>query len=399
MPTYTWQGRNRFGQFVKGERVASSIEEVSKLLHRDQIVPINIERKKVLPIPPILPKKVSLRELAVLSRQFAVMFSAGLPIVQSLEILGTQQTNKHFREAILEVKKSVEEGSTLNNALKKFPKIFNELYCNMIASGEASGNLDLILQRISAYMEKSVKLRGQIRSAMAYPIGVISVAIIILSLILWKIIPAFKNLFQDLGASLPFFTQVVISLSNFFANNILLFILIITAGIFGFRQYYKTYRGRRTVDAFILKIYVFGELIKKISLARFARTLSTLISSGVPMLEAMSITSKTAGNSIIEDSVNKSRESVAEGNSLGDSLKVTKTFPPMVVQMINAGEQTGALDEMLDKVAEFYEDEVEKTVQTLVSLLEPAMIVFLGILIGGIVISMYLPLIKLLGEF
>jgi type IV pilus assembly protein PilC len=399
MPVFVWKGRNKYGQIVAGERVATSIEEATKLLTKEQILVIKIEKKSAFKIPRLIPKKVSSQELAVFTRQLSVMFSAGLPLVQALEILGTQQQNKLFKEIILSVKSDVEAGSSLANAFSKHPKVFDNLYCNMIASGEASGNLDQILQRLALYIEKATKIKGQVKSAMAYPAVIISVAIIIVIIIMWKVVPTFANLFQEMGVALPLPTQITIAVSRFVASS---FYWII-GGFIGLgallRSYYQTYKGRRVIDGILLKIFVVGDLIRKTAVARFSRTFATLLTSGVPMLDSLEITAKTAGNAIVEDAIIDARRLVSEGKSVVESLSVSKVFPFMVLQMIGAGEQTGALDQMLNKIAEFYEEEVDRAVHTLVSLLEPIMIAFIGVIVGGIVMSIYLPIFTLISKF
>ncbi len=399
MPVYVWKGRNKYGQIVAGERVATSIEEATKLLTKEQILVIKIEKKSALKIPRLIPKRVSSQELAVFTRQLSVMFSAGLPLVQALEILGTQQQNKLFKEIILSVKSDVEAGSSLANAFSKHPNVFDNLYCNMIASGEASGNLDQILQRLALYIEKATKIKGQVKSAMAYPSVIIAVAIIIVIIIMWKVVPTFANLFQEMGVALPLPTQITIAVSRFVAS----YFYWIIGGFIGLgallRAYYQTYKGRRVIDGILLKIFVIGDLIRKTAVARFSRTFATLLTSGVPMLDSLEITAKTAGNAIVEDAIINARKLVSEGKSLVESLSASKVFPPMVLQMIGAGEQTGALDQMLNKIAEFYEDEVDRAVHTLVSLLEPIMIAFIGVMVGGIVMSIYLPIFTLISKF
>ncbi len=399
MPVYVWKGRNKYGQIVAGERVATSIEEATKLLTKEQILVIKIEKKSALKIPRLIPKRVSSQELAVFTRQLSVMFSAGLPLVQALEILGTQQQNKLFKEIILSVKSDVEAGSSLANTFRKHPSVFDNLYCNMIASGEASGNLDQILQRLALYIEKATKIKGQVKSAMAYPSVIIAVAIIIVIIIMWKVVPTFANLFQEMGIALPLPTQITIAVSRFVAS----YFYWIIGGFIGLgallRAYYQTYKGRRVIDGILLKIFVVGDLIRKTAVARFSRTFATLLTSGVPMLDSLEITAKTAGNAIVEDAIINARRLVSEGKSIVEALSVSKVFPPMVLQMIGAGEQTGALDQMLNKIAEFYEDEVDRAVHTLVSLLEPIMIAFIGVMVGGIVMSIYLPIFTLISKF
>lgn len=399
MPVYVWKGRNKYGQIVAGERVATSIEEATKLLTREQILVIKIEKKSAFKIPRLIPKKISSQELAVFTRQLSVMFSAGLPLIQALEILGSQQQNKLFKEIILSVKSDVEAGSSLANAFRKHPNVFDNLYCNMIASGEASGNLDQILQRLALYIEKATKVKGQIKSAMAYPSVILTVAVLIVIIIMWKVVPTFANLFQEMGVALPLPTQLTIAVSRFVAS----YFYWIIGGLIGLgallRAYYQTYKGRRVIDSILLKIPVVGDLIRKTAVARFSRTFATLLTSGVPMLDSLEITAKTAGNAIAEDAIINARRLVSEGKSIVASLSASKIFPVMVLQMIGAGEQTGALDQMLNKIAEFYEDEVDRAVHTLVSLLEPIMIAFIGVIVGGIVLSIYLPIFTLISKF
>jgi type IV pilus assembly protein PilC len=399
MPIFIWKGRNRLGEIVTGERVARSVEELSLVLRREQISVLDIKRKKRgLTIPFLKREKVRTRELAVYTRQLSVLIDADLPLIQGLDILAEQQKNKYFRSVITEVRSDVEAGSTLNEAKRKHPKVFDDLYCNMVASGEVAGNLDVILRRLAEYIEKIAKIKSQIRSALAYPVAVLCGAILIVALIMWKVIPVFAQLFEDLGASLPLPTVIVIAVSNFFARYILFIVIGIMVLAYLFRRYYRTYRGRRVVDRNLLRIIIIGELLRKSAIARFSRTLSTLVSSGVPMLDSLEITSKTTGNAIIEDSVMQARQRVSEGKTLADSLNETKQFPPMVIQMINVGEHTGTLDNMLSKIADFYEEEVEITIAGLLSLLEPFLILVLGGLIGSIVVSMYLPIFSLMQQ-
>ncbi|MGQ9618195.1 MAG: type II secretion system F family protein [Candidatus Aminicenantia bacterium] len=399
MPVFVWKGRNKYGQIVAGERVATSIEEATKLLTKEQILVIKIEKKTAFKIPRLIPKRVSSQELAIFTRQFAVMFAAGLPLVQALEILGQQQENKVFKELILTVKSDVEGGSPLHNAFRKHPKVFDELFCNMVASGEASGNLDQILQRLASYIEKATKIKGQVKSAMAYPSVILSVAVIIVIIIMWKVVPTFANLFMEMGVALPLPTQITIAISRFVASYFYWMIGIFIGISALIRSYYQTYNGRRVIDRILLKTFVIGDLLRKTAIARFSRTFATLISSGVSMLDALEITAKTAGNAVVEDSIINARKLVSEGKSLLNSLSASKVFPPMVLQMIGAGEQTGALDQMLTKIADFYEDEVDRAVHTLVSLMEPIMIAFIGVIVGGIVMSIYLPIFTLISKF
>src|SRR5881227_3223971 len=336
--------------------------------------------------------------VAIFTRQFSVMIDAGLPLVQCLEILGSQQENKTMKKALIQIRQDVESGSNLAEAMRKHPKIFNDLYTNMVAAGEAGGILDTILQRLSTYIEKSVKLNSQVKSAMIYPVAVISIACIVVAVILWKVIPVFAALFKGLGAELPMPTQIVIWLSNFIADYWWLIALVIGGTVYSLRRYHETYRGKRVIDGIILKMPILGMLMRKIAVARFCRTLSTLTSSGVPILDGLQITARTAGNSIIEDAIMATRKSVEEGKTISEPLGDTDVFPTMVVQMIAVGEQTGALDTMLSKIADFYEDEVDNAVAGLMKLLEPVLIAFLGVAIGGIVIAMYMPMFTLIGQ-
>jgi type IV pilus assembly protein PilC len=341
---------------------------------------------------------VSQKELAIFTRQFSVMIDAGLPLVQCLEILGTQAENKVFQKTLLQVRQDVESGATLADSMRKHPRVFDDLYCNMIAAGEAGGILDTILQRLATYIEKIVKLRRAVRSAMIYPIAVLSIAAIVVAVILWKVIPTFAALFAGLGAELPLPTRIVIAASNFVGRYFILIIALIFALIYALKKYHDTYKGRRVIDGILLKMPVLGIVLRKIAVARFCRTLATLVSSGVPILEALEITAKTSGNAIVEDAIMATRKSIEEGKTISEPLKDTEVFPPMVVHMIAVGEQTGALDAMLSKIADFYEEEVDAAVENMLTLIEPIMILFLGIIIGGIVISMYLPMFSLLSK-
>jgi type IV pilus assembly protein PilC len=326
------------------------------------------------------------------------MIDAGLPLVQCLEILGSQQDHKAFRRALIQIRQDVESGSSLADGMRKHPKIFNDLYTNMVAAGEAGGILDTILQRLATYIEKAVKLNSQVKSAMIYPVAVISIACIVVAVILWKVIPVFAALFKGLGATLPMPTVIVIALSNFIADFWWLIGLVIGGSVYALRQYHSTYKGKRVLDGLMLKMPILGMLLRKIAVARFCRTLSTLTASGVPILDGLQITARTAGNSIVEDAIMATRKSVEEGKTISEPLGDTDVFPSMVVQMIAVGEQTGALDTMLSKIAEFYEDEVDNAVAGLMKLLEPVLIAFLGVAIGGIVIAMYMPMFTLIGQ-
>jgi type IV pilus assembly protein PilC len=341
---------------------------------------------------------VAAKSLAVFTRQFSVMIDAGLPLVQCLEILGTQEEDKNFSAVILATRGDVESGASLADAMKKHPKVFDPLFTNMIAAGEAGGILDTILKRLATYIEKNVKLKGQVKSAMIYPIAVIVIAAVVVGVILWKVIPTFANMFAGLGAELPLPTRVVIAASNGIVRFGPLIIVGIGAGFYGLKQYYATPNGRRTIDSIVLKMPILGLLMRKIAVARFCRTLSTLLASGVSILEALDITARTAGNAIVEDAIQTTRKSIERGETIAQPLKETAVFPPMVVQMIGVGEATGALDTMLAKIADFYEEEVDVAVAGLLTLMEPLMIAFLGGIVGGIVIAMYMPIFGLISK-
>jgi type IV pilus assembly protein PilC len=369
-------------------------------LRREQILVTQINPVKEAPAKAAGKpgKKVKAKSLAIFTRQFSVMIDAGLPLVQCLEILGTQEEDKNFAAAILATRMDVESGASLADAMKKHPKTFDSLFTNMIAAGEAGGILDTILKRLATYIEKAVKLKGQVQSAMIYPIAVISIAVVVVGVILWKVIPTFANLFAGLGAELPLPTRVVIALSNGLVRFMPFVLIGIAGAVFAFRSYYATPSGRKVVDAFILKMPVLGPLMRKIAVARFCRTLSTLLASGVSILEALDITARTAGNAIVEEAIQTTRKSIERGETIAQPLKETKVFPSMVVQMIGVGEATGALDTMLSKIADFYEEEVDVAVAGLLTLLEPIMIAFLGGVVGGIVIAMYMPIFDLISK-
>jgi type IV pilus assembly protein PilC len=398
MPAFVWKGKTRDGKAVSGERSADNKEAVMALLRRDQIVVSSVKEKGREMAIPKIGGSVPAKQLAIFVRQFSVMIDAGLPLVQCLEILGSQQDNKTFAKILQQTRMDVEGGATLADAMRKHPKAFDDLFTNMIAAGEAGGILDTILKRLATYIEKAVKLKAQVKGAMVYPIAVLSIAGIVIAVILWKVIPTFASMFEGLGAELPLPTRIVIAMSNWFVRLLPFLVVFMVAGVILFKRYYSTHGGRRVIDRMILKLPVMGVLMQKIAVARFCRTLSTLISSGVPILDGLEITARTAGNAIIEDAIMAVRKGVESGLTLAQPLKESGVFPPMVVQMIGVGEQTGALDAMLSKIADFYEDEVDQAVANLLTLMEPVMILFLGITVGGIVISMYLPLFDLISK-
>jgi type IV pilus assembly protein PilC len=399
MPSFVWKGRIRGGQAQEGVLVADSREAALATLKRQQVRVTNLRQKgREIPFLPRLPSRIGIKSVAVFTRQFSVMLDAGLPLVQCLEILGEQQENRKFRDIITNVRGDVESGQSLADSMAKHPAAFDNLYSSMVAAGEAGGILDIILQRLSTYLEKLYKLRSQIRSALIYPVTVIAIAFVVVWIILWKVIPVFTQLFAGLGGELPWLTRTVVAASNA-VGRFWFLVPILAFGIsFALRAYYKTHRGRRVIDGLMLRLPVIGMLVRKIAVARFCRTLGTLTASGVPILDGLEITAKTSGNAIVEDAVMAVRKSVEEGKTLSAPLLETKVFPQMVVQMVNVGEQTGALDQMLSKIADFYEDEVDTAVEGLIKLLEPLMIVFLGGIIGVIVTAMYLPLYTILGR-
>ena len=399
MPTFSFKGRTRQGENIAGERVADSRQALAIALRREQIFLLDAEEKKAgsgfkfefggNPTP---------KDLAVFTRQFSVMIDSGVPLVQCLEILAETQDNKKFAATIQGVRKEVESGNNLASSMKMHPKIFDDLYTNMVAAGEAGGILDTIFQRLSVYIEKAVKLKRAVQSAMVYPIAVVVIAAGVISLILWKVVPAFTELFTSMQVNLPLPTRIVIASSRF-VGSFGIFI-IIGLCIFGalFRSYYRTPKGRYSVDKALLKAPIFGPLLRKIAVARFTRTMATLIASGVPILDCLDITAHTSGNAIIEEAILSVKKAIEEGRTIVDPLKASGVFPSMVVSMIGVGEQAGALETMLTKIADFYEEEVDAAVADLMTAMEPAMIVVLGVVVGGIVISMYLPIFTLVGQ-
>ncbi|HTC65347.1 MAG TPA: type II secretion system F family protein [Candidatus Saccharimonadales bacterium] len=399
MPVFTYRGTNRAGATVSGELAATSKSELVNSLKRQQINVTKMSEKGKEFSLPTFGGGVDSKELAVFTRQFSVMIDAGLPLVQCLEILAGQQENKVFQNVLTGTRSAVESGSTLSAAMRQYEKVFDALYVNLVEAGETGGILDTILQRLSIYIEKNVKLKRAVKSALVYPIAVLSVAAGVIILLLWKVVPIFATLFLGLGVDLPLPTRIVIALSNFVGSIFGFLILVAFAGaIIGLKVWYKTPVGRMSIDSVLLKLPILGLLLRKIAVARFTRTLGTLISSGVPILEGLEITARTAGNAVIERSLMEVRKALEGGRNLADPLKDTNVFPGMVTQMIGVGEQTGAMDAMLQKVADFYEDEVDAAVKDLLAALEPMMIVILGLVVGGIVISMYLPLFSLIGQ-
>ena len=403
MPTFAYSGRTRAGQVVTGERVAESVQAATSALRLEQILVTRIDAVKTKDGGKSRRqrerrKAVAAKNLAIFTRQFSVMIDAGLPLVQCLEILGTQEEDKNFAEIILRTRGDVEGGAALADAMRKHPNAFDSLYTNMIAAGEAGGILDAILKRLSTYIEKNVKLRGQVKSAMTYPIAVVVIAVLGVGVILWKVIPTFASMFAGLGATLPLPTRIVIWLSDSLVVGMPFIIGGLFAGGYAFRRYYATPNGRRVVDGTLLRLPVLGSILRKIAVARFCRTMSTLLVSGVPILDGLDITARTAGNAIVEDAVVTTRARIEQGETVSSPLRETGVFPAMVTQMINVGEVTGALDVMLAKIADFYEEEVDTAVAGLLTLLEPVMIAVLGMVVGGIVVAMYLPIFDLISR-
>jgi type IV pilus assembly protein PilC len=404
MPTYVFKGRNRLNEIIVGERVADNRDALRQILRREQVTLTSVKEKgREIGIPKLGGrKKVKAKDLSIFTRQFSVMIDAGLPLVQCLEILAQQQDNKYFHQVLSQVRQDVEEGSTLAAAMARHPKVFDQLFSNMVEAGETGGILDLILQRLSTFIEKIVKLKRDVISAMIYPAAVVVMAVLAVAVIMVVVIPQFANIFLGLlgpGEPLPLPTRIVVGISDFLSGWGGLVILVsIIASAIALRYYYKTTGGRHLIDRIMLKVPILGDIMRKIAVARFSRTLSTLLSSGVPILQSLDITARTAGNVIIEEAIISVRTGVERGESFVDPLKATKVFPNMVAQMIGIGEQTGALDAMLGKIADFYEQEVDAAIANLLTLIEPLLIGFLGVTIGSIVIAMYLPLFTLIGK-
>ncbi len=397
MPVFVWEGVTRKDEIKKGE--IEAVDEITArgLLRRQgfKSVEVKLKPKDLMEYLPFLKPKIKEKNIVVFCRIFSTMINAGLPLIQCLDLLSQQEENKTFAKIIKTIKEDIEGGTSLTNALKKYPDIFDELFVNLIAAGEAGGILDIILNRLSAYLEKAMKLKARVKSAMTYPTAVLVISTLVVALLLIKVIPVFQKMFEGMGGELPALTAALIKASQFAQSYWWFMAGIVFAIYIAFKQYYKTEKGRWSVDALVLKAPVFGDLLKKVAVAKFSRTLSTMMSSGVPILEGLNIVSKTAGNVIIEEALQKTRQSIAEGRSIAEPLSETNIFPPMVVQMISVGEATGALDAMLSKIADFYDEEVDVAVESMTALLEPVMMVFLGGVVGGMIVAMYLPIFKL----
>ncbi len=399
MPDFVWKGVNKKGKKKKGEMDAENENIVRLTLKRQGIDPTKIKPKPkdLFENIKFLQPRVGEKDIVVMTRQFATMIDAGLPLVQCLEILYSQQENRTFKKILKEIKEAVEEGSTFADALKQHPEVFDDLFVNLVAAGEVGGILDIILNRLAAYIEKAAKLKRKVKGAMTYPIVVMVIAVLVVAIILIFVIPVFQSMFADFGKALPVPTQIVVKISDFVKSYVLYMIVALVVLVFAYKRFYKTERGRALVDQLVLKLPVFGMLIRKVAVAKFTRTLGTMISSGVPILDSLEIVAATAGNKTIEDAIRETRQSISEGRTIAEPLADSEVFPSMVVQMISVGEATGALDTMLGKIADFYDDEVDAAVEALTSMLEPFMMVFLGGTIGGLVISMYLPVFQMAG--
>jgi len=397
MAVFIWEAATKKGEIKKGEMDANDEAVVRGLLRRQGFKSITVKQKPkdLLEYVPFLKQKVKEKNIVVFARIFSTMINAGLPLIQCLDLLAQQEENKTFAKIITSVKEDIEGGSTLQDALKKYPAVFDELFVNLVAAGESGGILDVILIRLSNYMEKTMKLKTKVKGSLVYPIIVLVVSIAVITLLLVYVIPVFKKMFEGMGGQLPGPTQFLINVSDYAVSYFPYIIGGVVLFIFVFRRYYRTEKGRLTVDALVLKAPIFGPLLTKVAVAKFTRTLSTMMASGVPILEGLNIVSKTAGNVIVENAIMKTRQSISEGRTIAEPLAETEIFPPMVVQMIAVGEATGALDAMLAKIADFYDDEVDAAVAAMTTMLEPFMMVFLGIVVGGMIICMYLPIFKM----
>ena len=399
MPVFTFSGKTAEGQKVSGERTASNKQALMTQLRRERITPGPVREKgKEFVMPTFGSGKVGTKEIAIFFRQFSVMIDAGLPLVQCLEILAANQENPAFQKTLTGVRTTVEGGATLANAMRQYPKIFDDLTTNMIEAGETGGILDIILQRLAIYVEKAVRLRAAVKSALIYPVSIVSLAFLIVGALLKWVVPIFSNLFVGLGVSLPLPTRIVMGLSRFVGQFWWFFFVALIGLVIGIKQIRKDPRGRYYFDMLLLKLPILGILLRKIAVARFTRTLGTLITSGVPILEGLSITARTSGNAVLEEALMKVRKAIEEGRTIVDPLRECGVFPNMVTQMIGVGEATGAMDAMLQKIADFYEEEVDSATKDMLAMLEPVIIALLGIMVGGIVISLYMPLFAMIGK-
>lgn len=397
MAIYVWEAETRSGEIRKGEIEALNESAVRGQLRRQGLKPVRVKAKPkdILESLPLFKGKVKDKTVVIFARQFSTMISAGLPLIQCLEILASQEANKAFKKVIKSIKDDIEGGATLTDALKKHPKVFDELFINMVAAGEAGGILDTILNRLAAYMEKMMKLKSRVKGAMVYPAAVLLISVGVITMLLLKVVPVFQQLFSGMGRDLPIATQLLIDLSSMLSNSLIYIVAAVVIGVVVFIRYYRTEVGRATIDRLVLRSPIFGPLMRKVAIAKFTRTLSTMMNSGVPILDGLEIVSKTAGNKVVEKALMETRKNIREGKTIAEPLQETKVFPPMVVQMIAVGEATGALDSMLAKIADFYEDEVDTAVSAMTSLLEPIMMIFLGGVVGGMIVAMYLPIFQI----
>jgi type IV pilus assembly protein PilC len=397
MPHFIWKGKNSYGEKRKGIIEAPNIEAAKAHLKKIRVTTTKLKEKPkdLFANVEFFQPKVTGKDIVVFTRQLSTMIDAGLPLVQGLEILGNQQENPTFKKILLQIRSDVETGTTFADALKKHPKVFDTLFCNMVEAGEIGGILDTILSRLSIFMEKSMVLKKRVKGAMTYPVICLCISIVILGVILIFVVPVFEKMFADFGAALPVPTQIVVNLSNIVKNNFLYMVAFVVMCFFIFKKVYATERGEKKIDAMILNLPVFGDLVRKVSVAKFSRTLGTMLRSGVPILESLNVVARTSGNKVIETAVFRTADAISEGRPIAEPLEETGVFPSMVVQMINVGEAVGALDAMLEKIADFYDEEVDQAVENLTAMIEPFMMVFLGGMIGGLVVAMYLPIFKM----
>jgi type IV pilus assembly protein PilC len=397
MPYFNWKGKNSYGEKRKGVIEAPNIEAARAHLKKIRVTPTKLKEKPkdLFENIAFFQPKVTSKDVVIFTRQLSTMIDAGLPLVQGLEILGNQQENPTFKKILIQIRSDVETGTTFADALKKHPKVFDALFCNMVEAGEIGGILDTILARLALFMEKNMTLKKKVKGAMVYPVICLCISIVILGVILIFVVPVFDKMFKDFGAALPVPTQIVVNMSNFVQHNIIYGVVLIAIFIFVFKKYYATEKGEKKIDAMVLQLPIVGDLVRKVSVAKFARTLGTMLKSGVPILESLTVVAKTSGNKVIEMAVFRTADAISEGRPIAEPLEETGVFPGMVVQMINVGEAVGALDAMLEKIADFYDEEVDQAVENLTAMIEPFMMVFLGGMIGGLVVAMYLPIFKM----
>ncbi|MGW8286693.1 MAG: type II secretion system F family protein [Desulfobulbales bacterium] len=397
MPYFNWKGKNSYGEKRKGVIEAPNIEAARAHLKKIRVTPTKLKEKPkdLFENIAFFQPKVTGKDVVIFTRQLSTMIDAGLPLVQGLEILGNQQENPTFKKILLQIRSDVETGTTFADALKKHPKVFDSLFCNMVEAGEIGGILDTILSRLALFMEKNMSLKKKVKGAMTYPIICLCISVVILGVILVFVVPVFDKMFKDFGAALPVPTQIVVNISNFVQHNIIYGIIFIAVLIFVFKKYYATENGEKKIDSMVLQLPIVGDLVRKVAVAKFSRTLGTMLKSGVPILESLSVVAKTSGNKVIEIAVFRTADAISEGRPIAEPLEETGVFPGMVVQMINVGEAVGALDAMLEKIADFYDEEVDQAVENLTAMIEPFMMVFLGGMIGALVVAMYLPIFKM----